>query len=58
MELYSAPKLTRKSTIYFFPDPKDQHRNKITFFLSERIFQIANDFSGKTENIFRIRDIR
>ena len=37
---------------------KDQHRNKITFFLSERIFQIANDFSGKTENRFRIRDIR
>ena len=37
---------------------KDRRRNKITFFSPVRICQIAIDFSGRSENKSRIRDMR
>ena len=36
---------------------KDRRRNKITFFSPVRVCQIAIDFSGRSENKSRIRDM-
>jgi len=43
---------------YLLLGPKDRRRNKITFFSPVRVCQIAIDFSGRSENKSRIRDMK
>ena len=47
----------RHPSVHAAYQAKDRRRNKITFFSPVRVCQIAIDFSGRSENKSRIRDM-
>ena len=51
-------KFVAANTLIGIDKPKDRRRNKITFFSPVRVCQIAIDFSGRSENKSRIRDMK